>query len=225
MEKRRKWFTIALTFAGGAVLLGSGLIVLASVRVPSVRRGTARANELLYTLTGLPAFEFRASEAYSSLAADTSNKAERQQLRTKASFCLERAADDGYAPALVAIARRYASLDSATSDRTVYWLRRAVEVGDVKSMVLLAEWTRAGVPPLKKDVKGAITLHMRAATLGDPEALYLLGIIHERGEGIPVNKAAAAEFYRQCLAHRPDHNLALRRLAMLSSSTPDGTEH
>jgi len=55
----------------------------------------------------------------------------------------------------------------------------------------------------------------RAASQGDPEALYRLGLLHARGHGVLANLADAAAYYRRAAEHghaEAQHQLSLLHL-------------
>jgi TPR repeat protein len=54
-----------------------------------------------------------------------------------------------------------------------------------------------------KDLQRARNLFQSAAEKGDADACYNLGLLYERGEGVPADAAKAATWYRLALARSP----------------------
>jgi TPR repeat protein len=47
------------------------------------------------------------------------------------------------------------------------------------------------------DVRAAVSWYLKAAELGHAKAMYSLGVLCERGVGMPVDARAAASWYRK----------------------------
>ena len=74
-------------------------------------------------------------------------------------------------------------------------VRARVEKKDPEAIHVLGQRYYLGELGLQKDMQKAVELQTEAAELGSIQALYSLGVTHERGLGVQKNKAKAAEFY------------------------------
>jgi TPR repeat protein len=74
--------------------------------------------------------------------------------------------------------------------------RVAAEAGSAEAQALLAFILSSGPPDLRDLDQADLWYERSAAAGGLPAALYLLGVITERGLGATRNEAAAAESYR-----------------------------
>ncbi|MBO60721.1 MAG: hypothetical protein CMO63_01945 [Verrucomicrobiales bacterium] len=58
----------------------------------------------------------------------------------------------------------------------------------------------------KQDFKKAAELFLKAASKGNPEAQFALGVMHQNGQGVPINFMEAAKWYEK--SARQDNPLA-----------------
>ena len=81
-------------------------------------------------------------------------------------------------------------------DEALSWYQKSAAAGCPQGhSAMRCRWRATATDP---DKQAEVTDHLRrAADAGLPTALYLLGMIDERGLGVPADPAAAAELYRQ----------------------------
>ncbi len=103
-------------------------------------------------------------------------------------------------------------VDSTTLGEMLRQFEEADRLGDGKAAFNLGGLYRDGVL-MEKDLRKAYGYLETAAERGDVESRYLVGLMHEQGEGVPVTYSEAAYHYR--LAALEGHEEALRRLVNL----------
>lgn len=100
------------------------------------------------------------------------------------------------------------------AEGAVLWLDKAVQQNHIEAATLLARIYLTGVPGgPERDAARASDLLIRAATRGDAPAQYLLGLLHQKGEGVAQDTAAA--FNWLLAAAEQDHAMAQFALATL----------
>lgn len=93
------------------------------------------------------------------------------------------AADSGDAGSMCNLGVMLAESDPG---RALEWFRRAAEAGSLSAMRNVAAM----------DQENAIAWLQRAADLGDIDSIVILAAKYRNGDGVPVDKARAAELYR-----------------------------
>jgi len=73
-------------------------------------------------------------------------------------------------------------------------LEKAIDQGDLRAAIAYANWYMFG-PNSERDEKKAVDLLFIAAKGNFPEALFNLGVAHERGKGVRKDARAAYLFY------------------------------
>jgi len=76
------------------------------------------------------------------------------------------------------------------------WYERCSKAGSAGCSYLLALQLRSGTKHAK-DLPAAIALLRKAAAAGYAEAMTVLGLVYERGEGVPVNRETAHAWYQK----------------------------
>jgi TPR repeat protein len=124
------------------------------------------------------------------------------------------AADKGRLEAVQDLAALYMGewSDERDDDLASIWLRRAADMGDDRSMLLLALRYDAGWG-VREDAREAASwyrkvisaVRTRQVNADQSVALNNLGILYEKGRGVPQDDAVAAALYRLA---RSDFNLA-----------------
>mmetsp|Transcript_75544 Transcript_75544/g.125972 ORF Transcript_75544/g.125972 Transcript_75544/m.125972 type:complete len:261 (-) Transcript_75544:151-933(-) len=85
-------------------------------------------------------------------------------------------------------------------EQEVSAIKQKAEDGDVQSMLLLTRWHVLGRKGLEKDGKQSLHWLKRAAGLGEPTALALLGVAYQSGEDVAPNPSYAAVCYARAAA-------------------------
>lgn len=75
------------------------------------------------------------------------------------------------------------------------WLRKGVAGGDTDAMVELGNLYFDGADGVAADRRAAMKLYARAAALGDPNAMYNLGVLNEGGGGAPARPRTALSWF------------------------------
>lgn len=81
--------------------------------------------------------------------------------------------------------------------RSRYWLGCAVKQGSSQAMVDLGSSLIHGFKGTAPDLPAGLLLFERAAGMGNCNACYYLGLLHERGWGVLVNLPLAVIWYRE----------------------------
>lgn len=76
----------------------------------------------------------------------------------------------------------------------VLWLRKAANAGNPDALARLGQDTYFGDDGIHKDLKSAIPLIKSAAVNGNPWACDTLGLLYEKGEGVPKDPDLANEW-------------------------------
>jgi TPR repeat protein len=85
--------------------------------------------------------------------------------------------------------------DAAQARAAVARLEEAAAQGDVAADVALGRVWRDGTSPLGRDAARALHHFEHAAAARDATANYYLGVMTQRGEGVPADSAAAAQLF------------------------------
>ncbi|EGB06372.1 hypothetical protein AURANDRAFT_29293 [Aureococcus anophagefferens] len=121
----------------------------------------------------------------------------------KARYWFERAAAKGHEKAIQALAR----LDARTCPlcripcptthaEALAQVRRHVENEVPEAITCLGDMYRKGQLGLVKSDKKAAKIYRRAVELGDVDAIVNLGLLHETGRGVKLDKKKAERLYR-----------------------------
>jgi TPR repeat protein len=105
-------------------------------------------------------------------------------------------AGSGEAQAVLAFILSSGPQDMRDLDEADLWYERSAAAGCPQGMLghALALNRKGGGETVQREVAVQLT---KAAEAGHPAALYLLGVMSERGLGVTRNQGAAAEFYRR----------------------------
>jgi TPR repeat protein len=119
---------------------------------------------------------------------------------------LLKSAEQGYAPAQVAIGNTYlrdrratAASDHGEAER---WLRLAAMQDDAEGQFWLGVGYRQGQFGVT-DHAEALNWFRKAAGQGHPYAQFCLGQMYEDGDGVPQSDVIAARWYRRAADHSP----------------------
>lgn len=122
--------------------------------------------------------------------------------KTKAFDMVRRAAELGDPAAVYDLAAFFdegigTQQDTARASELIY---TAAVNGVLPAQVEMGARYREGVGVLVRDHVAAAAWFTQAAGAGSGEALYFLGVMHETGEGVPVQATMAADFYKRAIA-------------------------
>lgn len=119
----------------------------------------------------------------------------------KAVAYYELAAAKGRVPAMRALAEHYFKGFGVLKDgaKRLAWLEKAGEAGDVSAWTAAANLLHYGVqdPKTEQDFPRAIVLYQKAVAKGHGPAMHALGVMHQNGRGVAVDKLKAVEWYRK----------------------------
>ena len=118
-----------------------------------------------------------------------------------------KAADGGYVPAQLELARMYVSGRGTSADavQAEHWYREAADGGSAAAQVRLAAAAFDQAVALeswapneyRKHLKAAVAWYRSAAEQHNAEALYMMGRLTASGEGLPKDHATAVEYYEE----------------------------
>jgi len=80
--------------------------------------------------------------------------------------------------------------------KAAMWLERAAKAGSIDSLSGLGWMHRYGKGGKKKSIREAVRLYRAAADKGNAYGQYNMGILYEKGDGVPKNRAKALRYYR-----------------------------
>jgi len=135
-------------------------------------------------------------------------KGQTKEAQTEGLYWLEKAAEQKHKFVYYLLAKNYKHGIGVDADLELaaIWAKRGVEIGDADCQCFygLALIYGEGV---EKDPETAHNLFHAAYIQNNDWGTYLLGMSHERGDGVPVDKAKALQYYREG-AKRGDINCA-----------------
>jgi hypothetical protein len=108
----------------------------------------------------------------------------------------------------------------------LHFYTRAIETSgnkDGKSMYKTANLLYNGAVFGFQNKPKAVSLYQKAAELGDCDAAYVLGVLHEEGTDVEYNRALAERYYNLSAKHGntdAQFNLALMQMAKLQEARP-----
>ncbi|EYD76428.1 hypothetical protein Rumeso_01986 [Rubellimicrobium mesophilum DSM 19309] len=89
------------------------------------------------------------------------------------------------------------------------------DAGDPRSLLSLAYLKMYAEPP-RGDMAAAVTYLQEAAAAGDPEAMFNLAIVYEKGRGVPADPERALQLYEASAAR--DYAAAINTMGFLRYS-------
>jgi len=122
----------------------------------------------------------------------------------KALTWMKRAAEQGWLPAMCAVASAYEKGRGVETDevQAAHWYHRAGRGGDGLAVIHLAKYIHAGRGTAPDDQQHTAAWHQRAAQLDDHQALLILGMMHDTARGTPYNPTAAVHCYYEAAQRR-----------------------
>lgn len=99
--------------------------------------------------------------------------------------------------ALFELGRQYNSQSGAEQAKGRDWLIKAADLGHAQAMFLVGKHGLHGLTGFEADPTVGRDYLERATELGHAEAAFALGVSLRHGLGLPEDKAAALEYYRQ----------------------------
>jgi hypothetical protein len=128
-------------------------------------------------------------------------------------------ADDGYTPAMTALAGM--ALDEPNNRATAdAWLRRAIASDGPAADFARGLAASNGLAGAGRNPATAVAFVQRAAEAGHPEAMGDLGGRYERGDGVPANDFEAVRWHRRAAA--AGHQCSQYRLGLLTEAGRGG---
>jgi TPR repeat protein len=98
----------------------------------------------------------------------------------------------------IADSYRDGSLFEVDLPAACYWYEKSINLGDTDALISLArilQWSREGI----QDRARAIELFSRAAALGNSYAMYCLGFIFDRGQGVKRSTKTAFRWFSKAV--------------------------
>jgi len=144
------------------------------------------------------------SELLYCLADSSYRENETEENEVKAVSLYQRAADLGHTGAQLAIADAYTQCGfrclPVDERRALKWFQAAAEQGDEDG---LSGFLRYYEPSMDADSPNAIVtnLILKAAKQGDSRAQYTLGLLYDRGQGVPQDSTQATRWLRMAASN------------------------
>eukprot|EP00903_Cladosiphon_okamuranus_P011718 g11020.t1 len=109
------------------------------------------------------------------------------------------AAIGGFVPAIHAAASMMEAGKGGEADgaKAAQWLEVAIEAGDPMAYSTLATWYTSGRAGLEVDHKRAFGLHLQAANMGMPRAMFNTAVHYFEGSGVEQNLPEAAMWFER----------------------------
>ena len=120
---------------------------------------------------------------------------------------LRQQAEDGDARSQVLIGLVYemgAAGITADPVQALAWFNKAARQGIAWAEMWAGDFYYTGSPGVPKDLYNAIELYKSAADHGEPSAAFFVGRMYFFGEGVVMNMAEAAKWFRRALPADPD---------------------